>query len=78
MDDMPFLLRYIQSLNFPSGAFALRFNSLAEVTSRDMLVDECFHVIDDVASLENLQCVATSPVTGYDAVVGTSDNLTDS
>ena len=77
VDDMPFLLRYIQSLNFPSGAFALRFNSLAEVTSRDMLVDECFHVIEDVASLEDLQCFATSPVTSYNAVVGTSNDLTD-
>ena len=77
VDDMPFLLRYIQSLNFSSGAFALRFNSLAEVTSRDMVGDVGFHIIEDVASLENLQCFATSPVTGYDAVVGTGDNLTD-
>jgi len=77
VDDMPFLLGYIQSLNFPSGAFALRLNSLVEVTSRDMVGDVGFHVIEDVASLEDLQCFASSPVTGYDAVVGTGDDLTD-
>ena len=77
VDDMPFLLRYIQSLNFPSGAFALRFNSLAEVARRDMVVDISFHIIEDVASLENLEYFATSPVTGYDVVVGTCDDLTD-
>jgi len=77
VDDMPFLLGYVQSLDFPSGAFALRFNSLAEITCRDLLVDECFHVIEDVASLKNLQCFAASPVTGYDAVVGTGNDLTD-